>query len=102
MRMPPALTPSQESALRLDTIKRTKLTPAQHQALLSARDRGSATAHLSGMYDWGGWGGTRTAMQRKGLLDSACRMTDFGRRVIDYYAPLPSDHRISMKAPPAG
>lgn len=93
MSFPPALTPAQASALQLDTIRRTKLSPAMRKVLLSARDRGSPTAHLSGMYDWGGWGGTRAAMQRKGLLDGACRMTDFGRRVIDYYAPHSSGER---------
>lgn len=56
-----------------------RLSPAQFKALDSAVRHGSPTYHLSGMYDWGGWGGTRSALQRRGLLDTACRITQAGR-----------------------
>ncbi len=64
-----------------------KLTPAQYKALKSAIDHGNPTRHLSGMYDWGGWGGTRAALQRKGFLDTACQITDAGREVMRQFYP---------------
>jgi hypothetical protein len=61
---------------------KVRLSSAMHKALVSARDRGTPTAHLSGMSDWGGWGATRQALQRRGYLDVACRITDAGRSAL--------------------
>lgn len=64
--------------------KRAKLSEAQRKALVSARDRGNATAHLSGMADWGGWGSTRRALQQRGYLDIACQITEAGRKAVSF------------------
>lgn len=68
-----------------ETVSHTKpkpLTVAGRRALESAVKHGSPTHHLSGSYDWGGWGGTRAALQRAGYLDGACQITDAGRAAI--------------------
>lgn len=58
------------------------LTAAGRRALESAVKYGYPTHHLNGSYDWGGWGGTRAALQRSGYLDSLCQITDAGRAAI--------------------
>lgn len=63
-------------------MRDSKLSEAQWKALESAVRTGHPTSHLKGMSDWGGWGSTRNALQRKGYLDSSCRITPAGRAAI--------------------
>lgn len=83
-RSPPAITPSQASALQLDTAARVAktLTNPQIRALVSARDHGDPTHHLSGRSAAGGWEKTRAALMERGLLDHGYQITAFGRRVL--------------------
>lgn len=62
------------------------LSAAMRQALLSARDRGEATAHLSGKSAWGGWVGTRVALIKRGLLVDDNMITNEG---LDAIADVP-------------
>lgn len=70
------------------TYPRRKLTPAQFLALKSAVERGSPTAHLSGQSAWGGWGGTREALIKRGYLDSLSQITELGRTVYNAHKGL--------------
>lgn len=56
-----------------------KLTEAQLQALLSARDRGSASAHITGRSASGGFTRTLVSLKHHGLLDRHGKITDAGR-----------------------
>ncbi len=56
-----------------------RLSEAQFKALSSAIEHGSATHHLQGPLAWAGWGVAREALQRRGYLDAACRITEEGR-----------------------
>lgn len=56
-----------------------KLSTCQIAALKSANETGCPTIHLKGQAQWGGWGQTRTSLQRSGLLDEACRITHAGK-----------------------
>lgn len=64
-----------------------KPSPAQRQALESCVKHGSPTYHLRGMSAWGGWGGTREALLRRGWLDTGLKITAAGRQAIG----LPGD-----------
>lgn len=55
------------------------LTAAQFKVLESCIKHNNATFHLSGQSAWGGWGGTRAALQRRGYLDAGCKITEAGR-----------------------
>lgn len=63
-------------------MKAKPLTDAQRKALQSALVHGSPTRHLSGMSAWGGWGGTRASLQRRGFLNEAVQITPEGRMAI--------------------
>lgn len=65
-----------------------QLSGPQFRALESAVKHGNPTQHIHGMSAWGGWGGTRAALQRKGYLDQACQITDLGRAAYESYLPL--------------
>jgi hypothetical protein len=63
--------------------KSARMTPAMRKALESARDKGTPTAHLRGMSDWGGWGVTREALFRRGWLSHGdFKITDAGRKAL--------------------
>lgn len=67
-----------------------RLSVPMLQALLSARDRGRATVHLKGRSEWGGWERTREALQRRGMLDAECGLTELG---IDAIKLIPKGTR---------
>jgi|GEM_PF-6833768 len=60
-----------------------KLSEPQFKVLESAVKHDNPTFHIHGQSAWGGWGGTRTALQRKGYLDISCRITDAGRAAYE-------------------
>jgi hypothetical protein len=62
-------------------MSKAPLSPAQWRALESAVVYGDPTHHLDSELARGGWGVTREALQRRGLLDTACRITEAGRAV---------------------
>lgn len=70
--------------------QRLKLSEAQRRALISARDTGSPTTHLSGQSAWGGWVSTHLVLRRRGFLDAECKLTDAGRAQITA-VPQPTD-----------
>jgi hypothetical protein len=72
---------------------RMKLSEAQRKALQSAVDTGNAWSHLQAEHERAGWGGTRNALQRRGLLDNGCQITPAGR------AALASPARDFLKQP---
>ena len=65
-----------------------KLSSPQFLALRSAVNHGSPTYHIHGQSAWGGWGGTRAALQRKGYLDISCQITEAGRAAYEREAGI--------------
>jgi hypothetical protein len=65
------------------TKRSVKMSQPQRLALLSARDDGSATAHLFGRSAWGGWTSTRRSLLRQGWIDNKDRITPTGFRALE-------------------
>ena len=61
------------------------LTSAQICALISARNTGDPTRHLSGRAEMGGWERTRIVLMRRGLIDRFGKITGDGHLVVDAF-----------------
>jgi hypothetical protein len=63
----------------------TDLTNAQRCALISARNTGNATSHLSGRSEMGGWERTRISLMQKGLIDRFSKITPAGMEALQQF-----------------
>jgi hypothetical protein len=63
--------------------KSVHMSQPQRMALLSARERGSPIAHLSGAASHGGWQWTRRALIKRGWLTREDQITPAGNTALD-------------------